>query len=144
MPAFFWEMPAINTATLIRPYEFVTINSPHLATVSPDPRSFAGHFNHAAGPVTVISFPNLGRDAVFVVPKPVAASAGYGHMATFLRTAPIQQQHELLQTLAKAVLAKVGERPLWISTSGLGVYWLHVRLDSWPKYYTYSPYREAV
>ena len=25
---------------------------------------------------------------------------------------------------------------------GLGVYWLHVRLDRTPKYYTYVPFRE--
>mmetsp|Transcript_9405 Transcript_9405/g.21189 ORF Transcript_9405/g.21189 Transcript_9405/m.21189 type:complete len:541 (+) Transcript_9405:444-2066(+) len=27
--------------------------------------------------------------------------------------------------------------PVWLSTSGMGVPWLHVRLDSSPKYYTY-------
>ena len=29
---------------------------------------------------------------------------------------------------------------LWISTSGLGVSWLHIRLDSIPKYYNYKEY----
>jgi len=33
-----------------------------------------------------------------------------------------------------------GDR-LWISTAGLGVTWLHVRIDSSPKYYTHAPYR---
>jgi hypothetical protein len=28
----------------------------------------------------------------------------------------------------------------WISTSGLGVPWVHVRLDRYPKYYQYGPY----
>ena len=32
---------------------------------------------------------------------------------------------------------------LWVSTSGLGVYWLHVRLDSYPKYYQHAPYKNA-
>jgi len=32
-------------------------------------------------------------------------------------------------------------RRTWLSTSGLGVGWLHVRLDSRPKYYTYEPYK---
>jgi hypothetical protein len=26
---------------------------------------------------------------------------------------------------------------------GIGIYWLHLRLDTKPKYYTYTPYREA-
>ncbi|MDF9799652.1 hypothetical protein OKW21_004915 [Catalinimonas alkaloidigena] len=29
-----------------------------------------------------------------------------------------------------------------MSTSGLGVYWLHIRLDSRPKYYQFDPYRK--
>ena len=30
--------------------------------------------------------------------------------------------------------------PTWVSTAGGGVAWLHVRLDSAPKYYTHRPY----
>jgi hypothetical protein len=29
---------------------------------------------------------------------------------------------------------------MWLSTSGLGVAWLHIRLDSTPKYYQHQPY----
>ena len=144
LSAFFWEMPAINKDSLDRSYEFVTVNSPYLANVTPNPRPFANQFNEASKEASVVSFHNLGGDAVLVVPKPVAAQAGYGHIATFLQMAPRQQQHDLLQALAEVVLAAVGERPMWISTSGLGVYWLHVRLDSRPKYYTYVPYRESI
>ena len=35
----------------------------------------------------------------------------------------------------------LSDQPLWVSTCGLGVYWLHVRLDSFPKYYRYAPYQ---
>jgi NADH:ubiquinone oxidoreductase subunit len=37
---------------------------------------------------------------------------------------------------------RVGEQPVWLSTAGMGVAWLHVRLDDRPKYYGYSPYRD--
>jgi hypothetical protein len=30
---------------------------------------------------------------------------------------------------------------MWVSTSGLGVYWLYIRLDSFPKYYNFQPYK---
>ena len=33
-------------------------------------------------------------------------------------------------------------RSVWLSTSGLGVYWLHMRLDSYPKYYTHDEYKK--
>lgn len=31
--------------------------------------------------------------------------------------------------------------PVWFSTSGMGVPWLHFRLDHRPKYYTFTPYK---
>ena len=33
--------------------------------------------------------------------------------------------------------------PVWLSTSGEGVAWLHFRLDSDPKYYQYRPFAEG-
>jgi hypothetical protein len=35
------------------------------------------------------------------------------------------------------------KEPLWLSTAGQGVFWLHVRLDRYPKYYNHAPYRHA-
>jgi hypothetical protein len=37
--------------------------------------------------------------------------------------------------------AQLGSTPIWLSTAGDGIAWLHVRLDSRPKYYSYGPYR---
>jgi len=31
--------------------------------------------------------------------------------------------------------------PSWLSACGLGVYWLHSRLDPKPKYYVYEPFK---
>lgn len=33
-------------------------------------------------------------------------------------------------------------RAVWFSTSGLGIAWLHFRLDSTPKYYSFAPYKQ--
>ena len=48
---------------------------------------------------------------------------------------------ELWAAVGVAVKEALGEQPLWVSTSGLGVYWLHVRLDSSPKYFQHTPYK---
>jgi hypothetical protein len=32
---------------------------------------------------------------------------------------------------------------LWLSTAGMGVSWLHVRLDSSLKYYGYKPFKQT-
>ena len=38
---------------------------------------------------------------------------------------------------------RVGVKPVWLSTAGAGVAWVHVRLDDRPKYYGYDAYRRA-
>jgi len=42
-----------------------------------------------------------------------------------------------------AMERRLGPRPVWLSTAGGGVAWLHVRLDDRPKYYGYAQYRNA-
>jgi uncharacterized protein DUF6940 len=41
---------------------------------------------------------------------------------------------------ARSTRAIAGWRP-WVSTAGMGVPWLHVRLDTRPTYYRHAAYR---
>jgi len=139
-PAFFWEMPPIRRGHTDVPYEFMLIRSDGLARMQPDAEAFAQQFKSTSN--FVATFPNLGGDAMLVAPEQIAASSSYAHLAAFVRSAPQAQQHELFQTLGHAIddfLCKYDGR-IWISTSGLGVAWLHVRLDTYPKYYQHQPY----
>ena len=60
--------------------------------------------------------------------------------ASFVRYAPHDQVTSLLKVTADEVMTNLSEDKLWLSTSGLGVSWLHMRLDSRPKYYNYIDY----
>jgi hypothetical protein len=137
--AFRWETPPVTTSTASRPFEFVLLNSPGLAPY-PDSGAFLEHFGGDAGDGVVV-FPNLGRDAILVVPCRLADESAYGHLAAFVRGAPKVQQQALWQAIGKAMMERVGHRPVWLSTAGAGVSWLHVRLDDRPKYYGHGPYR---
>ena len=138
--AFRWETPAVTTATLVQPFEFVLLDSPALAQ-PPDPEAFAAHFRGADAGVAV--FPNLGADAVLIVPCPVAETSAYAHLAAFARLGPEQQRHAFWQSVGEATARRVGTKPVWLSTAGAGVAWLHVRLDDRPKYYGFGPYRQG-
>jgi hypothetical protein len=142
-PAFFWETPAVTEATLGQPFEFVLVNSPDLARVRADPSAFESQFASRDASRGVVSFSNLGGDATLVVPCPIAPLSAYGHLAAFVREAPEAQRHALWQTVGSTLERSVGTHPTWLSTSGLGVSWIHVRLDSHPKYYQHDPYRAA-
>jgi hypothetical protein len=140
-PAFFWETPAVNQASVDQPFECVLVDGPDLARMRPDPSAFENHWASRDIDSDVLTFPNLGGDAALVVPRPVAAPSAYGHIAAFVREAPDAQRHALWQAVAAALEDRLDAQPTWLSTSGLGVAWVHVRLDSVPKYYQYGPYR---
>jgi hypothetical protein len=138
--AFRWETPPITASTARRPFELVLLDSPGLAS-QPDPEAFADYFGPAEA--EVVAFPNLSGDAVLVVPCPRGPDSIYGHLAAFLRGAPDSQKHALWARVGEAMERRLGADPVWLSTAGAGVSWLHVRLDDRPKYYGHAPYRRA-
>lgn len=140
--AFYWELPPLTSETIDQDAEFVLIEAPMLARFAAEPAPFASHFDRAAGE-DVIVFPSLGGDAVMVVPCPRGPDEHYPHLAAFLRLGDRDQVRALWHCTAQEMLRVIGERPVWLSTAGGGVAWLHIRLDSRPKYYSYDPYRRS-
>jgi hypothetical protein len=139
-PAAFWESPPVTRETVQQAYEFVLIDSPQLGAAQADPRPFASSFARAAPDEHVLAFENLGGDALLIVPRPLGPQHMYAHLLSFVRGAPAAQRDALFQKLGTEMNGRLGETPIWASTSGLGVYWLHLRLDSYPKYYNFQPY----
>lgn len=140
--AFFWEMPPIARGQTEFAYECVVIQSAALAHLAPDPQAFAAELARTSETVAV--FRNLGGDALLVTPRLMGDPEAYAHLGAFLRRGPEQQKHEFLQALGRAAEceSRASTRPIWISTAGLGVAWMHARLDSRPKYYQHAAYRE--
>lgn len=136
--AYFWEHPALKKTSLKKDYQFVLINSNVLAKVKVDILSFRKKFTKDSN---ITSFSNLGGDAVLVVPNPVGDQEDYTHLAKFIRNAPSNQVAELWTNLSVEINKALTTEPKWLSTSGLGVYWLHLRIDNRPKYYQYLNYR---
>lgn len=135
--AYAWECPPVTERTLSRAFECVFVDSPALEAMPPEPEAFAGHFRPGREAAT---FGNLGGDATLVAPCPESGDADYAHLARFTATAPAARQAALWQAVGAAMGKRVGERPVWLSTAGLGVGWLHVRLDDRPKYYRHAAY----
>jgi hypothetical protein len=140
-PAFFWETPPVTNATIDQEFEFVLVDSQQLVGARTDQQAFANHFASAQSSASVIEFSNLGGDATLVVPCPREPMSAYSQLSTFVRGAPEDQQHQLWALVGATLERQLGAQPVWLNTSGLGVYWLHIRLDSTPKYYTHAPYR---
>ena len=139
--AFFWETPPLSASTLGRDFECTLTQSSELVSAIPDLSPFAKHFE--ASDSIVLTFPNLARDAVLVVPRPVSQWQDYTHLGQFLRCAPEAQIDLLWRSVGAAMKSRISSSSTWLSTAGLGVSWLHLRLDSRPKYYHHEPYRAA-
>ena len=135
--AFRWETPPLTTNNIDQHFECLLHDSPDL-DVRADPTDFEPYFQPG---IEVVSFNNLGADALLIVPCPTSASTNYSHIGAFHRSAPQEQLHAFWIAVAQSVLARVNPRPLWLSTAGGGVDWLHMRLDDSPKYYRHRPWR---
>lgn len=137
--SFVWETPPISSSTVERAFEFVLHNSP-AASASPDRTTYAQYFDTESAKHGIVAFDNLGGDALLVVPSPIRADANYSGLAEFFREAPLFQQRALWRELAHHARTRLSAHPMWISVAGGGIGWLHIRLDSAPKYYRYAPY----
>jgi len=139
--AYFWETPASLTGSLALPFECVVSSSAALACQQADPTAFTKRIEVGRRD-SVVAFANLSGDADLVVPCDTATEADYAQLAAFLRTAPKEQIRLLWAKVASVSDTWLARgRPFWVSTSGLGVPWVHVRIDSRPKYYTHVSYK---
>ena len=125
--SYFWECDQVS---LNQPFRFAIFNSKTLSHRKQDNTAFNGSINCKKSSPYAISFPSLSKNIDLVVPCKYSKKVDYTSISTFSRTAPIKQQVAFWNKVGENI--KVGD---WVSTSGLGVAWLHVRIARRPKYY---------
>ena len=136
--AFFLEVKPVNKILLDQSFEFVIVKSKALIGIEPNNSSFLSYFE---ADESVVQFSNIRGDAQLIVPKPTADQTEYAHLARFVRTAKQYQILGFWKKVVNAYSTDIDKDLKWLSTSGLGVHWLHVRIDSRPKYYQHSEYK---
>lgn len=142
--AFYWECPPTNEfLSKTTPFEYVTVESHGFYPA--DPYDFQEYLVCNGGKDSdVVSFPNLGGDAMLVAPCERGSRDTYGHIASFVRSAPMAQKQALWAEVGRTIqmtFAQRGAAFTWVNTEGSGVPWLHVRQDSRPKYYHTREYK---
>jgi len=137
--AYKWETPVVDTARLERPFEFVALNAPRLEREE-DRAAFQNQFDAFEDDGAIVSFPNLGKDAILVVPRPSSREVNHCHLASFLRTCNAADESALWRQVGLSLTERISDKPVWLNTAGGGVAWLHIRLDDQPKYYGYREF----
>lgn len=136
--AYFWEVKPVTQKRLGDIFEFVLVESTFLAKIKADNSDFKSYFNPGE---SVVAFPNLGKNAQLIVPIEMNNRDDYAHIANFVRNATKPQICAFWKRVGEEYEKALGAERKWLSTSGLGVYWLHVRIDSRPKYYQHLEYK---
>lgn len=139
-PGYFWEVKPVTKNILKEDFEFVLVETKAFNSKKADTTSFSSYFSTNE---KVVAFLNLGKDAKLIVPTPIIDRSSYTHLAKFTDKAPTDQQVAFWRKVGFEYEESIGASPKWLSTSGLGVYWLHVRIDSFPKYYQHRPYKQS-
>ena len=136
--AYGWECPPLTNGTLQRGFECVFVDSPQLARSRANAAPFDEHFTPDTA---AVGFASLGKDSWLIAPCP-EPTADCAHLASFTRTASEAHATEFWRTVGEALGSRLQAAPMWLSTAGLGVAWLHVRMDTRPKYYRHAPYKQ--
>lgn len=152
-PAFFFETKGVSHGSESKQFEFVLVNSKSLHSFVQRGHDFDAFKEHLQSAdredidATSVSFPNLGRTSTLIAPKPMQPSKDiYSHIGRFIRNAPQNEIIFFFQLVGKQYRKILNEstrgqdKSIWLSTSGLGVAWLHMRIDDRPKYYTFKSF----
>lgn len=130
---FFWE--CVPLKELSTPFECVLLDAKGVL-VGRDASHVAFDEHFANCKSGVVTFPNLNNDATLVVPCPTTNGDYFVTLSSFVRKSPdaIDFWKEVGKTISSSL--QYGTK-LWVNTDGREVPWLHVRLDSGPKYTKY-------
>lgn len=137
--AFYWEHPAFTIDQISKPYECTVQNSVPLQTLRANESAFKDHIYQDE---LIHDFENLGKDARLVVPSKKSDEEIYNHLGKFLKHGEENQVISLFNRIGSRIIPEVEKRGcVWLNTAGLGVIWLHVRMDTRPKYYKSAEYK---
>lgn len=130
---FFWETsPFLDNASNY--IEHFVINK-SLNKLKQNYTPFIEYINKS-NDKNVISFYNKSKDAILVIPIP-RKNKNFTTLKDFIDNASKTQQILFWKEVAKQTLKFFKKNKIvYVSTHGLGVHYLHVRIESTPKYYS--------
>lgn len=129
---FIWKSSKISSDENT-PFKEEFIAEPRL-NVEQNYSAFSQYINKSKNK-NVIDFANLSGDTILVVPMP-KKNKNFSNIKEFIDNATLTQQKALWKRVATITRKLLKENKyVWISTHGLGVPYLHVRISTTPKYY---------
>lgn len=130
---FFWETSKISSFDDLFQEEFIEIDSFFNKEQNYD---LYNEYISKSNNKNVTSFYNLSKTSLLIIPMP-REGKNYISLKDFIDNASENQQKEFWKYVAKKIISfKKKNNVIYVSTHGLAVPYLHVRLDNSSKYYT--------
>lgn len=145
----YWEFPGINKTNMNNKAEFVIIKTNSFA--KSNHMAFSEYFDDFQN-IKIIQFKNSSKDCDLITPTPINNKNYYNSCSdimTFFKSAFVPEEllHQLLITIGSTMLKYLNanlttssNQKKYLSTSGRGVQWLHVRICNTPRYYNHEEY----
>jgi len=148
-PGVFFESPPVQIKDVDSNYEFVLVKTGAFVSAKAERgfRDFKDKIEDDScrdGELEACSFGNLSGDAKLVIPRGRDGERKqhkYTDIMNFILRGDPKEVDDFWKATGNACKERISDRPMWISTCGTAVDWLHLRLDSRPKYYSYRPYK---
>ena len=138
----FWECVPISYNELNKVFQFVILDAPSLSNIRQDNITFSEYFQ--ANNSMAVQFLSKGGDSWLVSPRYVSGK-DFSSLSRFINNASesyIMCFWCCVANTLKSKLLSNKSKKFWLSTSGLGVNYLHVRIDERPKYYNFDLFKE--
>jgi len=138
---FFWEHPKVSNDTCKSNYEVSVIPTDAFNNREENFDPFKSKFKITD---QIKVFHNLRKDSLLIVPnKNEVSDQNFVTLRKFLQTAPKSLIKKFWKTVGETMIDQISKNSdyCYLSTHGLGVLWLHVRVDQRPKYYHTKKYR---
>ena len=130
----FWEFPAYCTSSAQNIAEFVLVETSGFGKA--DSSSFKEYLANKEDNQTVM-FKNLSGDTnLITINSSNTKNQTFCHIMEFMKNSTYENKHKLLKKIGEEMLNHTnGTNPVYLSTHGHGVPWLHIRICVKPKYY---------
>jgi hypothetical protein len=158
--SYYFQTP--NICSLDIPIEFVLIKTYSLHMKKADWSKYSEYMNRKPRNRHSLSFINLSGSVMLTIPFNKKKDIRYGHIKDYITYASKEEIYDIFSEIGIQIeihnearrsinIKKSSDQgqcnnkdfcyPLYLSTHGYGVQWLHFRLEESPLYYNYDSYK---
>jgi Family of unknown function (DUF6940) len=132
-PNYNFQWKCLPFKNLDDKFEYIFIKDDNLQYNKHDISPFLKYINNNCN--SAISFWNLNKDSIMIIPNLPKRNANFSTMKTFINDATNDEIKNLFKETSSQIIKVIDNKnKIYLNTHGHGASYLHVRIDFKPKY----------